>query len=107
MINNYLTDEITIIRRSFDSNGVPTNSTTSGIKARVEDFNKILININGVEMTGNLLIITDDSEDINYEDFIKISKKNGITYENNNKEFPVLKIENVAGFMGSHKEIYI
>jgi hypothetical protein len=102
-----MTDEISKVRRSFDINGVPTNTTSTGIKARVEDYNKMLRDVNGQEVIGNQLIIVDDSEDINYEDLIKITKKNGIAYELSSKEFAILKIENVAGFMGSHKEIYI
>jgi hypothetical protein len=107
MIGMYLTDEITIVRRTFDINGVPTDSSTTGIKARVEDYNKMLRDINGNEVIGSMLVITDYSDDINYEDLIKVTKKNGVAYELDEKEFAILKIENADGFMKSHKEIYL
>jgi len=102
-----MTDEITVIRRKFDINGVPTDTTTIGVPARIEDYNKMVRDINGQEVIGNQLIFVDDSKDVNYEDLIKITKKNGKAYELSNKEFAILKVENVAGFMDSHKEIYI
>ena len=74
MINNFMTDEITVVRRSFDDNGVPTDTSTPGVKARVEDYNKMLRNVDGQEVIGNQLIMVDDSIDINYEDLIKITK---------------------------------
>lgn len=107
MINNYMTDEVTKVRRSFDINGVPTNTFTTGIKARVEDYNKMIRNINGQEVIGKMLIMVDDSEDFNYEDLVKITKKNGVAYEIPTKEFAILSIQNVDGFMKSHKEIII
>lgn len=107
MINNYLMDEITVIRREFDVNGSPTDTETTGIKARVEDYNKMIRDKNGNEVFGNMVIITDDSEDILYEDLIKIDKKYGTTYDLNEKEFAILKMENTGGFISSHKEIYI
>lgn len=107
MINMYLTDEITIVRRAFDENGVKTDTETTGIKARVEDYNKMIRDIDGNEMMGSQLIITDNAIDIVYEDLIKITKKNGIAYDLPNKEFAIKKIENAHGFVNSHKEIYI
>lgn len=107
MINNYFIDEIQRVRRTFDVNGVPTDSTCQNINSRVEDYNKMLRNIDGNEVIGNMLIMVDDEEDIIYGDMIKVKKKNGVTYQLDEKEFAILKIENVAGFMSSHKEIYI
>ena len=107
MINLYMTDEISRVRITNDMNGVPTNSTLTGIKARVEDYNKMIRDINGNEVMGDQLIIVDNSIDITYEDKIIITKKNGITYDLNAKQFAIKKIENAHGFINSHKEIYI
>lgn len=107
MINIFLIDEIDRVRRNFDEDGVPTNSTNPGINARVEDYNRMVRGVNGEEVQGSMLIITDQDEDITYEDMIVIKKKNGTAYYLPTKEWAILKIDNIAGFMASHKEIYI
>ncbi len=107
MISNYFTDEITIVKNSFDLNGVPTFSETTGIKAKVEDYNKMLRDVNGQEVIGGMIIFACTDANIDYEDSIKISKKNGVAYDLNNKKFSILKLENVDGFLKSHKEIII
>lgn len=107
MITPFLIDEIEIVSRSMDEDGVETNSSQTGISARVEDYNKMIRDKNGQEVVGEMLIITESDEDIEYEDQIKITKKNGITYDRPNKKWAIKKMENVAGFTASHKEIYI
>lgn len=107
MITVFLIDEIDVINRSFDINGVKTDTVTTGIKARVEDYNKMIRDVNGQEVMGNMLVITKPNEDINYGNLIKIKKKNGIAYELANKEFAIKKIENASGFIASQKEIYL
>jgi len=107
MITPFLIDEINIIQRTFDENGAKTDITLTGIKARVEDYNKMIRDVNGQEVMGSMLIITKEDADILYTNLIKIKKKNGIAYELPNKEFAIKKIENAGGFMASHKEIYL
>lgn len=107
MITPFLIDEIAVVKKDFDINGVPTLSTETEIKARVEDYNKMIRDKNGQEVMGDMLIITKPGEDILDEDFILIKKKNGIVYHLPNKEFAIKKMENVAGFFATQKEIYI
>jgi hypothetical protein len=107
MTSPYQTDLITIVHRTYDINGVPINSETKNISARIEDYNGMLRDQDGNEVVGNMLIILDPDVNILYTDFIKIEKKNGIAYELDNKEFAIKKIENAAGFSASHKEVYI
>ena len=107
MITTYLIDEINIIQRGLDENGVPTDTTVTGVAARVEDYNKMIRDVNGQEVMGNMLIFTEPNADINYSNLIKIKKKNGIAYHLSNKEFAIKKIENAAGFGSSQKEIYL
>jgi len=107
MITPFLIDEIDIISRSIDVNGVPTDSSETGISARVEDYNQMLRDTDGNEVVGSMLIMLEPNTDIEYEDFIKIKKKNGISYDLPDKEWSIKKIENVAGFSSSHKEVYI
>ena len=107
MITPFLIDEISRKRRSFDSNGIPTDSIENGINARVEDYNKMVRDENGQEVMGSMLILTSPDEDILNEDFILIKKKNGIAYHLPNKEFAIKKIENAAGFFATQKEIYL
>jgi hypothetical protein len=107
LITPFLIDEIIIKRRVFDENGIPTDSITTGVKARVEDYNRMIRDKDGQEVMGDMLIITNPDSDIINEDFILIKKKNGIVYHLSNKEFAIKKLENVAGFFASHKEIYV
>lgn len=107
MITPYLIDEIDILKKSFDINGVLSTSTQTGIKARVEDYNKMIRDKKGQELMGDMLVITKVGEDIKNEDFILIKKKDGNTYYLSNKQFAIKKMENVSGFFGSHKEIYL
>lgn len=107
MITPFLTDEITRIRKDFDINGVPTSSTQTGIKARVEDYNKMIRDEDGQEVMGDMLIMTQSNEDILNGDYIMIKKKYGNAYHLPNKEFSIKKIENAGGFFASHKEIYL
>ena len=107
MITPFLIDRIDIISRSVDVNGVPTDSSETGISARVEDYNQMLRDTDGNEVVGSMLIMLEPDTDIEYEDFIKIKKKNGVSYDLPDKEWAIKKIENVAGFSASHKEVYI
>lgn len=107
MITPYLIDEIEIVSREVDENGVPTDSSETGVIARVEDYNQMIRDKNGQEMVGDMLIITKPDEDIEYEDLIKIKKKNGVAYDRPNKTWSIKKMENVAGFFATQKEIYI
>ncbi len=107
LITPFLIDEITRLRRSFDANGVPITSTETGIKARVEDYNSMIRDVNGQEVKGTMLVITEPNEDILNEDFILVKKKNGVAYHLPNKEFSIKKINNAAGFFAAQKEIYL
>lgn len=107
MITPFLIDEIDIVQRGLDENGVPTDTTITGIKVRIEDYNKMIRDVNGQEVMGDMLIFTEPNVDISYPNLIKIKKKNGIAYDLPNKEFAIKKIENAAGFGASQKEIYV
>lgn len=107
MITPFLIDEIAKIRRTFDINGASTDTTETGIKARVEDYNGLVRDSQGQEVKGNMLIVIKSNEDIIEGDLIMIKKKNSIAYHLPNKKFTIKKIDNIAGFTASHKEIYI
>jgi hypothetical protein len=107
MITPFLIDEIARIRRVFDINGASTDSTKTGIKARVEDYNGMVRNNEGQEVICDMLIMTKPDEDIIEGDLLMVKKKNGVAYHLPNKKFTIKKIENAAGFMASHREIYI
>ena len=107
MVEIFLIDEVVRKRRIFDENGVPEDITSPKIKARVEDYNKMIRDYKGQEMMGQMLIIVKPGEDFTYEDLILIKKKNGVAYPQPNKEFAIKKIENAAGFFASQKEIYL
>jgi hypothetical protein len=92
MISNYLTDEIVIVDIKIDQWETATETDGDPIPARVEDINKLMLNNEGKEVLGNMLIFIDKDNTISYGDKIKIKKKNSIAYEQPDKKFQVINI---------------
>lgn len=108
IIESYLTDLITIITLTRDKWGTRTESSTTGIKARVELENKFVKNDRGEEIMGKGLIIFQSNQTITYENRIKIEKINGIAYNRQDKEFSILQISPPShGFESTHYEVII
>lgn len=107
IIDAYLTDEINIISTAIDINGVETESTESGVSCRVEDKNKLLKDANGKEVVGNTLLILNPDTDIQYNDKIQITKRNGTATQNPSKKFTILYLSKPHGFAKSHCEVWL
>ena len=60
MIDNYATDTIDIITTSMDEWGKVTETTQSGISARVEDINEMVKDLKRGMVGGWMNIFTDD-----------------------------------------------
>ena len=107
MISNYLTDEITIVDVKVDEWGSVTETPTTGVKARVEDTNKLLLNKEGKEVMGSMTVFLKDTETIKYGDKIIITKKHGNDYEQPEKKFQIIKITHYGMFSKKMIEIEI
>lgn len=107
MIDIYFTDEIKIRKLNVDINGATTPTTSDAIKARVEDYNKMIRNNKGQEVMGSMVIITNYSEPVDFDDIIIVTKKGGVAYDKPEKEFPIKNLSKQATFMNSHLEIII
>lgn len=107
MINNYFVDEITLINDSYDEWGVISSVETTGIKARVEDDNSIIKNINGKEIQAEMIILCGKDNNITDHTKIKIIKKGGIAYTQADKKWDIKRLGLQVGFSSSHWELYL
>lgn len=108
MIEDYLTDTIDIITRTYDKWGaLVATSTQSEVKARIEDQNKIVRDQDGKEVAGKGPIFILDTATIEYHSVIKLKTINGAATIEPDKEYPLKSIEQSHGFEGSHWEVYI
>jgi len=107
LIDAYLTDRIDIISTAIDINGVEVESAALNISARVEDKNKLIKSENGKEVYGNTLIILNPDIDIEYNDKIRITKRNGVATQNPGKKFTIMQLSKPHGFAKSHIEVWL
>lgn len=107
MLSLYYTDIIKIINTKTDKYGAITEAESEDIGARVEDYNRLTLNVNGQEVFGSILIMTDPAVNVTYGDKIRIIKKNGSDYELKDKKFEIKVIYDAAGFWKIYKEIIV
>lgn len=105
MIEMYLTDRINIIVQTYDQDGVMTETTQSNVKARIEDTNELVKDINGKEVVSNALILVDPKATITYESRIQMVKRNGVDTQIKDKKFAIITLEKAHGFSNSHWEV--
>lgn len=103
----YYTDEIRVIKVSIDDNGVTTDTDIGLIKARVDDFNELIINEKGQETYSEMVVFVSAGIDISNSDKIIITKKNGQAYSDPTKKWKVKKSPVIHNFQGHHREIYL
>jgi hypothetical protein len=102
----YLTDEIDIITVITDANGVITTSTQSGVRARVAEKNRLILDRNGKEVVGSIQIIL-NSISVAYESKIKIKKIAGAAYSRPTKEWQVKQVSKGHGFDSELTEVWV
>jgi len=108
MISSYTCDKINIIRYTYDEWNNSTRSVAgSGIKARIEDFNRLVKNAQGKEVVGKSVIFLDSTEDINYNDRIQLRERNGMAVENADKEYDIINLGKVHSYTNETWEIII
>jgi MoaA/NifB/PqqE/SkfB family radical SAM enzyme len=101
----FFTDLIDIVRISTDINGAETRTTLSNVPAKVEDKVKVIKNAKGEDIMSSFFIALDSSTLIDYNDRIKIIKRNGIEWPQSSKEWSILSLSNVGGFSAHHMEV--
>jgi hypothetical protein len=107
MISSYTTDIIRIIEIEYDANGVLSKTESGDIEARVEDTNNLIRNIDGKEVMPNMLLIFDYENEINPQWKIKVRRKHGSAYYQPDKEWEIMKFENLGMFSKTHNEVFI
>lgn len=105
MVNNYFIDKIVIVSITEDKWSVKTESLSSELDSRVEDSNRLLLNKDGQEVMGDMLVFLDKDTTLKYDDKIIIKTKGGVAYEQPDKRFIIKKIALMQGFTGSHLEV--
>ena len=106
-INEFLTDEIDIINVVTDGNGVLSKTILSGIKARVSEKNKLILNQSGKEVVSSGRIIISTGNTISYESKIKIKKICGTAYPKQNKEWQIQQLSRGHGFSNDFIEVWL
>jgi hypothetical protein len=108
MISSYTKDKIDILRNNIDQNGTITGTSNQlNVKARVEDYNKVVRNLEGQEVMGNMIIFLDPAIDIKYNDRIKVKERNGEAVQNPDKIYSVFTLQKLHGFRIMGWEIVI
>ncbi len=98
MIGSYTKDKIDILRDAKDKWGVSTRSFQLNINAHVEMENRVVRNIDGEEVTGEMTIFLDPSIDILYQDRIRVKELIGGAIQNPNKEYAIFALFKPHGF---------
>lgn len=107
MISSYMTDKIIIVDVVADEWGSITETDSAQKDARVEDYNRLILDSNGMEVLGEMLIMLETSVNLKYNDKIKIVTKCGNAYEMPDKKFQIKKISLIQGFTAQYKEVYV
>lgn len=101
------TDRISIIPTSQDEWGKITEGASVETKARIEDFNDLIKDQNGVEVMPQMLIILPKNVTIKYAYFVKVVSKQGIAFEQPDKKFSIKKIFHAGMHKPHHIEVYL
>jgi hypothetical protein len=107
MDESFLTDEISIISVTTDINGVITESLPNTVKARISEKNRLILDLNGKEVTSEIKIILDSSVSIKYQDKIIIKKLCGSVYLLNTKQWQIKQISTGHLYESDHTEIWL
>jgi len=107
MLDTYLTDEIDIVTTANDEWGVLTTSTVTGVKARIEDENRVVKNQLGVDVASNCYLMVDPAAVINYTSKIMLKKRNGVAYEHQNKQRAIMKLGKAHSDILDYWEVYL
>jgi hypothetical protein len=103
----FLTDQIDIVTTASDLNGVLNTTVQSGIKARISEKNKLILNKDGKEVVGMMQIIIKDSNIVSYESKIRIKKLCGADYPRPNKDFQIHQLSKGHGLENNFFEVWI
>jgi len=106
-MNPYLTDEVDIITVTHDLNGVESTSVQSGVKVRVSERHKLIVNVKGEEVFGSMHVMLEASASVTYESRLRIKKVCGVTYSMPAKEWQIHSISNAHNFGAHHIEAWV
>jgi hypothetical protein len=108
LIESYLTDLIDIITDTYDSFGVVTNSIIqSNIKARWEDKNGMVKNMEGQEVVYSGFLIVDPKANLEYNSRVKLLKQNGVITLQSQKERMIIRLGKAHGFDNEYWRVWL
>jgi hypothetical protein len=93
----YFTDQIKIIDSGRDEWGVSDESTQT-VSARVDDYQKVILDNMGKEVYGESIIHIDGSISLEYNNTIQILKRNGSAVQNPDKRYSIKKMSGLHTF---------
>jgi hypothetical protein len=106
-VSVFFQDKIIIVSVEIDDNGVVTETQSDEINARVEDYNKLIIDSKGQETLAAMIIFLDPEHVVNNEDKIIVVNKDGVTYPYSTKKWKIKKSPVIHGFNAHHRELYL
>ena len=103
----FMTDEVRITPITKDPTfGTLSAGTAFTTPARVEDSSKLVPDATGKEVKTKMLIFIPADVSLKSEDFISVTKKNGIVITDD-PDHEIISISREGGFSVSHQEVYI
>ena len=106
-MNIFFTDTVAIIPTTQDEWSKLTKGAEVITRARVEDFNNLIVDQNGNEVMADMLVLLPKTAEIKYNYFIRIKTKNGNAFIQNMKDFRIKKIYEAGMLKRHHIEVYL
>jgi len=107
MLNTMLTDEITIVSVATDEWGKQSYSTQTGIKAKVSERNKLVMNSKGKEVVSSMQVIIPSDTNVKNESKLGITKIAGMAYDLSTKEWQIIRISHGHIFSNAFIELWL
>jgi len=108
MFRSYSTDIIRVVSRTYDGDGVLISEIeSSDLRARVEDANILIRDVDGKEVMPSMFIMFKYDGDLKYVDTILVKTKHGDEFMQPEKEWEIKKIEKLGMRRKTHMEVYL
>jgi hypothetical protein len=103
----YFVDEIVLIDIKTDKNGLITETELPAEKAKIFEYNRLIIDANGKEVLAEAKIDLNANSTVKSGWKIKLKKKLKQAYELPDKKFAIKKIQHISGFSQHFIRIFI
>jgi len=107
MVGFYLTDEVDVLTVAHDADGAETTTTQAGVRARVAERHRLVLNLAGKEVLGSMQVLLDKAVAVSYDSRIKVKKVAGAAYRLPDKEWEVKSVSTGHGFGVEFTEVWV